>query len=345
MSDVFITGGSGFLGSLLVARLLKEGREIVSLDLAPSPIKHARLKSIVGDIRDRTLLDRELNARKFETVFHCAALLAHGAISSDELWSSNVEGTISLAEAVKAARIPVVVYTSSNCLWGTDFGRPVREDDPPQPIETYGKSKWEGEKILSHHREYFATITIRCPTIIDEGRVGLLSILFEFIREGRRVWVVGDGANKYQFVYAQDLIDAMVAASLNRRRSTFGIGSDDVKSLREIYQYVIQRSGSSSRIATLPRWPAVFAMKLAYYLGVSPLGPYHYKMIASNFQFDTSRIKAELNWRPTLSNHEMLLKSYCYYVQNRGEILNRKNASSHRRPARMGIIKFLKWLS
>ena len=59
------------------------------------------------------------------------------------MWSSNVGGTAVLAEAAAAAGISKIVYTSSNCLWGRSFDRPVTEDEPPAPVELYGESKWE----------------------------------------------------------------------------------------------------------------------------------------------------------------------------------------------------------
>jgi nucleoside-diphosphate-sugar epimerase len=311
----------------------------------PSPLAHPQLRTIIGDVRDRAFLAAEFQRNRFEVVFHCAAMLAHGTVSESEMWACNVTGTETLAQATKAARIPVLVYTSSNCLWGKEFPRPIREDDLPCPAELYGLSKWEGEKILLRFSDDFATVIIRCPTIIDEGRLGLLSILFEFIREGRRVWVVGDGSNRYQFIYAQDLIGGMLMGWHRGKEAVFGIGSDNVRSLAETYEYVINAVNSRSKITKVPRWPAITAMKLAHQLRLSPLGPYHYQMIASNFCFDTTKIKAELNWEPTLSNDEMLLRAYLYFISNLEDIQGRTTVSSHRKPADMGIIKLLKWLS
>jgi hypothetical protein len=68
-------------------------------------------------------------------------------------------------------------------------------------------------------------------------------------------------------------------------------------------------------------------------------------MIASDFTFDTSRIKHILRWQPTLSNHEMLLRAFHYYRANRAEIHLRDLVSAHRKPADMGIIRLLKWVS
>ncbi|MGC1305429.1 MAG: NAD(P)-dependent oxidoreductase [Caulobacteraceae bacterium] len=345
MSTFLVTGGAGFLGSLLIQRLLRDGHQVTNIDRVASAIQHHRMRSVVGDIRDRGLLDNLLSDTDHQAVFHCAALLAHGSYDKEDLWSSNVEGTRTLAEAVAAAGVRNVVYLSSNCLWGTSFSRPVRETDAPAPVELYGVSKWEGEKILSSYADRFTTATIRCPTIIDEGRLGLLSILFEFISEGRRVWVVGDGSNHYQFIYAGDLIEAMIAAVGLERPQIFGIGSDQVLSMRKTYEYVIANSGSRSKVGSLPQGPTIAAMKAAHLLRLSPLGPYHYRMIASDFMFDTSKIKAVLGWRPTLSNHEMLLRAFRYYKANRAEIYSRSSASAHHTPASPGVIRLLKWVS
>lgn len=345
MLTALVTGGAGFLGGLLLDRLLSAGFNCINIDLQPTPTLHSRLESIQGDIRNPKDLEAAFSRGRVDVVFHCAAILAHGCDDQRLLWTSNVDGTRNIAGFAERHGVRRVIFTSSNCLWGESAGRPVREDDEPRPVELYGRSKLEGERILEQYRHAFHVVIIRCPTILDAGRLGLLSILFEFIAENRKVWVVGRGDNRYQFIYAQDLIDAMLRCCDYEASATFGIGSDHVKTLREIYEYVIQRAGSRSRVACLPKSAAIAVMKAAHRLGVSPLGPYHYKMIAENFMFDTARIKRELGWAPTLTNEEMLFRAYEYYRQNEAEIRSRTNASAHRRPARMGIIRLLKWAS
>lgn len=345
MATVFVTGGSGFLGLLLIRRLLDNDHAVTNVDLLPCALRHPRLRSIEGDIRDRKLLNAAFASAAHEVVFHCAALLAHGSLSPQEVWNANVDGTRALADEVSAAGVRNVIYISSNCLWGHGFARPVREDDIPAPVELYGASKLEGERVLQTYAANFATTVLRCPTIMDEGRLGLLAILFEFIAEGRRVWVVGDGSSRYQFIYAQDLIAAMLLAWQAGRPGLFGIGSDDVGSMRETYEYVIARSGSASRIGMLPKGPTVLAMKAAHLMRISPLGPYHYRMIASDFVFDTTRIKSDLGWRPTLANRDMMLRAYLYYQANRADIAGRADVSAHRQVAKMGVIRALKWVS
>lgn len=345
MADILITGGAGFFGGILKRRLLAEGQACVSIDLQADEDHHPRLISIQGDIRSRAIVEQIFEQNSVRTVYHCAAILAHAGHAKDFLWSSNVDGTRVVAEAARKHKAERIVFTSSNCLWGRGFDHPIAEDQPPDPVELYGRSKAEGERILSEYAAEMATISVRCPTIIDAGRLGLLAILYEFIDEDRKVWVVGGGKNRYQFIYAQDLADACLRLLTYTSSDVFNIGSDSVKTMREVFQYVIDCAGSRSRITAVPERPAILAMKLAYHLGLSPLGPYHYKMIAENFLFDNRHTKERLAWSPTLTNEQMLFKSYEYYQANREAIASRQNVSDHRKPADMGIIRLLKWLS
>jgi nucleoside-diphosphate-sugar epimerase len=342
---VLVTGGAGFFGEVLKRRLLDEGFRCVSIDLQPDPQSHPRLRSVRGDIRNAALVARLFSEHRFEAVFHCAAILAHAVKDRDFLWGSNVEGTAVLAGAAATHHVPKLVFISSNCLWAQNFGRAVTEHDEPQPVEVYGRSKWEAEKVLRSHRNDFDAVILRSPTIVDSGRLGLLAILFDFIREGRRVWVVGRGDNRYQFVYAPDLADACVLALGTTGPACFNVGSDDVKPLHEVYEHVIRSAGTAARVTSLPKGLAVGAMRIASALKVSPLGPYHWRMIAEDFQFDTSRIKSELGWRPTRTNEQMLTEAYKSYERDYDEVHRRTDVSAHRQPARMGAIRVLKWLS
>lgn len=345
MPEVLITGGSGFFGGILKRQLLERGFSVTNLDLVRDPDEHPALTSVRGDIRDRALLDSLLASRRFAGVFHVAAMLAHGGVSKDVLWTCNVDGTRNLAEAARQHGVRKLIFTSSNCLWGHNLGHPVREDDRPAPVELYGRSKLAGEQLLAEYRGDLDVVTLRCPTIISSGRLGLLAILFEFIQEGRTVWVVGDGSNRYQFVYAPDLAEACMAALDYPGSDVFHVGSDNVQSLREVYEAVIRKAGTRSRVRSLPKRTTLAAMRLAHTLRLSELGPYHYRMIAEDFIFDTSKIKEKLGWRPTRSNAEMLSEAYEYYARSRQEIESRHDVSAHTRPASMGIIRLLKWLS
>ena len=124
----------------------------------------------------------------------------------------------------------------------------------------------------------------------------------------------------------------------------FNIGSDNVKSFNEVYKYVIDKASSKSRLIHFPKKLMTICMEICFKLGISPLGPYQYKMISANFVFDTTKIKEKLDFKPTLSNEEMLFKSYKYYHENRKEIEHRENVSAHNKNAKMGVIRLLKWM-
>jgi len=345
MAKYLVTGGAGFFGGILKNKLLADGAEVVSIDLVPDTTKHQALTSIHADIRNEQSMRSIFAAHQFDAVFHIAAMLAHGKMSHELLWTCNVDGTRVVAECARQAGLKKLVFTSSNCLWASNMGRPVREDDPPAPAELYGESKLEGERLLHQFEDELDVVILRCPTIIDSGRLGLLAILFEFIRENKTVWVVGSGANRYQFIYAGDLAQACIQSLEFSGSGTFHVGSDNVPSLRECYQAVIAEAGSRSRVRSLPKAPTLAAMRLAHVLKISPLGPYHYRMIAEDFTFDTSRIRQAMGWKPTVTNSEMLALAYRYYAQNREDIMARENVSAHSKAAEMGILRLLKWLS
>ena len=342
---ILITGGAGFFGSILKKELLKQGYFCVSVDIEKDDFQHENFVPILGDVRDKALLKKVFEKYKFDAIYHCAALLAHVKKDLKNLWSSNVDGTENIVNAAKKYNVNKIVFISTNCLWGQNFDEKVTEDEIPNPIEIYGKSKLAAEKILLSAKDCVNSVIFRCPTIMDEGRLGLLGILFEFIEENRKIWMVGDGKNRYQFVYAKDLAQSCIKALDYNKTDIFNIGSDDVKSFNEVYEYVIEKSGSKSKLVHMPKQFMEIGMQICYMLGISPLGPYQYKMICSNFIFDTTKIKRELGFTSTLKNEEMLLKAYEFYKNNKNTILNRKNVSAHNQVAKMGIIKLIKMFS
>lgn len=340
--NILITGGAGFFGSILKKELLKLGYFCVSIDIEPDNFQHENFVPIQGDVRDKNLLKDVFEKYNFDAIYHCAALLAHVKKDLKNLWSSNVDGTSNVVDFAEKYNVNKLVFISTNCLWGRGFDEKVKEDETPEPIEIYGKSKLEAEKILLRKKDKINSVIFRCPTIMDEGRLGLLGILFEFIDENRKILMVGDGENKYQFIYAKDLAQACIKALDYNKTDIFNIGSDDVKSFNEVYKYVIEKSNSKSKLLHMPKGFMELGMKICYALGISPLGPYQYKMICANFVFDTTKIKQLLDFKPTLKNEEMLLKAYEYYKNNKEEILHRKNVSAHNQVAKMGIIKLIK---
>jgi nucleoside-diphosphate-sugar epimerase len=346
METVLVTGGAGFFGRILKLKLLASGYRCVSFDLVRDDTQHENLVNITGDLRDQKLVEEVFAEYHFSAVQHCAAALAHGLrIDAKEIWECNVDATRNVAEACKRHLVRSLIFTSTNCLWASNPGHPIAEDEPPAPIEPYGCAKLEAENVLKTYAGDLDVVIIRCPTIIDSGRLGLLAILFEFIDDNKTVWLVGSGNNRYQFIYADDLASACIKAMGLGRSDVFHVGSDHVETLREVFEAVIKAAGSKSRTRSVPKGPAILAMKLANKMHLSPLGPYHYKMIAEDFIFDTAKIKKALDWSPSLRNSEMLVRAYQYYAAHRSEIESRTGVSAHSKGASMGAIRILKWIS
>jgi len=141
-----VTGGAGFFGGILERRLLDDGAEVVSVDLIPDAARHPALTSLQADIRDEAAMQSIFAAHRFDAVFHIAAMLAHGKMDRKLLWSSNVDGTGVIARCARQAGVRHLVFTSSNCLWASNLGHPVREDDPPAPERVFaGVTTWPPE--------------------------------------------------------------------------------------------------------------------------------------------------------------------------------------------------------
>src|SRR5690349_17678555 len=105
MGTVLITGGAGFFGGLLTRMLLEKGYRCISLDVQPHDYSGQNLVPLETDIRDRAALKSILEKYEPEAIFHCAAIMAHGREGHAFLWSSNVDGTRSMAELAKQAGI------------------------------------------------------------------------------------------------------------------------------------------------------------------------------------------------------------------------------------------------
>ncbi len=340
-----ITGGLGFFGSIMTQFLMEAGHEVLSIDWLEDNDSERRYKNARIDITNRdALIDCLRSFGPIDCIFHIAALLAHDKAHLSHLWASNVDGTTNIMEAARQLNIPKVVFISSNCVFSTGFAQPVDESQPPHPIEIYGKSKLAGENVILSYQDINATI-VRTPTIIAAGRLGLLTILFDFVREGRRLYLVGDGSNRYAFIAAQDLANACLLAAKSNNRGIYHIGSDNVPSMRELYEKLMIHAGKAPRLVTIPEGPTILALSLLNTLGLSPLGPYHYRMLAANFVFDNAKIKRELNWQPTQTNIEILCNAYQYYVDHLKEIQEAQGKSAHKSKAKAGILNLLRIIS
>jgi nucleoside-diphosphate-sugar epimerase len=340
-----VTGGMGFFGSILADYLVDQGHEVLSVDRLPEVDLTRRFKNAQLDITDGAQLTKVMKEfGHIDAVFHVAALLAHEKSTLDRLWASNVDGTRNVMQAARELGIRKVVFTSTNCVFSTGFTKPVDESTPTNPVEIYGRSKLAGEKVISEFADINSVI-IRCPTIMAAGRLGLLTILFDFVLEGRRLYLVGDGSNRYSFIAAQDLANACLLSAQSPCSGIYHVSSDNVPTMYELYSDLVHFAGKTPRILCIPKGPTMLALKLLNALSLSPLGPYHYRMLAANFVFDTTKIKNDMGWCPTRTNNEILREAYQYYVDHLSQINSSAGLSAHKSKAKAGILNVLRMIS
>jgi nucleoside-diphosphate-sugar epimerase len=342
-SRVLITGGSGYFGSLLRDRLLDRGEAVRVIDLADADDRPATVEFALGDIRDENRVREACDG--CEVIYHCVAQVP---LAKDRhlFESVNIQGTENLLKAALAAKARKVIYVSSSAVFGAPKSNPVTEQTPPAPAEAYGRAKFEGETLCARYGQLGLDVSIIRPrTIMGHGRLGIFQILFEWIRTGYNVPVLGHGDNTYQFVHADDLAEACILAAGRAGGATYNCGTDRFNTMREVLENLCAHAKTGSRVKSVPMAPAVAFMKLTSALGASPLGPYHSLMYGRSMYFDIAKAKTELGWQPRFSNNEMFVHSYDWYLENREKILASHGASHHRSAVKQGVLGLIKhWL-
>ena len=341
-SPAVVTGGSGYFGSLLLARLRAAGYACTSVDLNDAEDRPDAVRFVRADVRDAPAMARALSGA--QVVFHNVAQVP---LAKDRalFQSVNVEGTRVLLEAARGNGVRKVVHTSSSAVYGVPPANPVTEDTPAVPGEDYGRAKLDAERLCARYAAEGLDVSIVRPrTILGHGRLGIFQILFEWIRTGQNVPVLGAGHNVYQFVHADDLAQACLLAAERPGAESFNCGAERFGTMRAALEALCAHAGTGSRVRSVPMAPAVAAMKLTSALGISPLGAYHALMYGRSMYFDIAKAKRLLGWQPRYSNHEMLAESYDWYCAHRDEILRAAAGSPHRSAVRMGVLALARWV-
>ena len=331
-----VTGGSGYFGNLLVARLLERGDKVRVFDILDADDRPAAVEFIRGDIRDKQAVAKAVGGA--DSVHHNVAMVPL-AKDKEAFWSVNSNGTLNLLEACRSAGVGKVVYTSSSAVFGVPEQLPVDEYVTPRPAEAYGKAKLAGEEMCWRFADQGLDVSIIRPrTIMGHGRLGIMQILFDWVREGRNIPVFDGGHNKYQFVHADDLAAACILAAERPGPRAYNIGAERFGTMRETIEALIEHAGTASQVRSVPAAPAAAAMNLTSALNLSPLGAYHALMYGEDMYFDGTRAREELGWTPRYSNAEMFCESYDWYLEHRDAVLAQKNASHHRSAVKQGIL-------
>ena len=337
-----ISGGAGFLGLHLARRLLADGHDVRTLDVVP--LDDAELERSVrelrGDVRDTVRVGELVDGA--DVVVHAAAALPIQA-SRDSIRSINIGGTENVLRAAHQAGVGRVLFISSTAVYGVPEKHPIEEDDPLVGVGWYGESKIDAEALC--RVAAVETTIVRPKTFIGPERLGVFEILFDWIREGRRIYVLGKGHNRYQLLGVEDLVDAIVRAATvpEAARETFNVGATEFGTVRSDLQALIEHAGSTSRLRPVPAKPAEVALRALELLRLSPLAEWHYKTAHKDSFVDVTRAQRLLGWQPRLSNRDALIETYDWYLANRGRVGGA--GVTHRVPWNQQALGLLKRLS
>src|SRR5271156_302425 len=197
MSDVFVTGGSGFIGGRLIERLRADGHAVRALARSPAAAERIRARGgapVDGDLSDVAAM--RTGAEGAELAFHAAATLGDWGRRED-FERGNVQGTNNVLSACAEAGVRRVVHVGTEA--GLPAGKPLVNVDEPAPLRPdspalYSSTKARAEQaVLAANRDVFETVVVRPRFVWGVGDTTLLPVLAGMARSGRFAWIGGGG--------------------------------------------------------------------------------------------------------------------------------------------------------
>lgn len=327
---VLITGGTGFLGCHLARLFLRKNFSVTLYDLAPLDATDliGKVTVITGDIRDKKKITAAM--KNHDYVVHAAAALPIQQ-SRAIIFNVNVAGTKTVLDAALENAIKRFVFISTTAVYGIPKHLPETETSPLDPIGDYGESKIAGETLCKEYMQKGLAINIIRPkTFLGPERLGVFELWFEAIFTNKRIYILGNGNNKYQLLAVSDVANAIYKALTSKASNEiFNIGAKEFQTWRKDLGAVISHEKSKARITSLPVIPSQIILHILEILRLSPLAAWHYKTMPVPSFVSIKKAEKLLDWHPQKSNQELFLESYLWYKKHRMEVLH-KVGKTHR---------------
>jgi UDP-glucose 4-epimerase len=315
---VLVTGGAGYIGSVVASQLVGAGHETVVLDdfsrgYAGAVPEEARL--VRGNLLDAKLV-RETLAEGFEGVLHFAALSLVGeSVQEPELYyRNNVCGTLNLLEAMRESGADKLVFSSTAAVYGEPEDVPIRETAPALPTNPYGSSKLAVDRLIGAvaGARGLAATSLRYFNVAGaSGRLGenhhpethLIPLVLEAAAEGTSVKIFGtdyptrDGTAVRDYIHVEDLgrahLLALEAAEKGEHR-VYNLGNGAGFSVREVLEAARRVTGRNIEAVEAPRRA-----------GDPPA------LVAAS-----GRIRSDLGWKPEKPELEAMISDAWAWMQD-----------------------------
>ncbi len=342
MTRLAITGGAGFLGCHLCKILSNQYEEILLLDIAPfEPDEYpSNTTYLKVDVREKDRLEEALKGTDF--LIHAAGALP--LYREKEIFDTNIKGTRNTLEAARSHRIEKIIHISSTAVYGIPKKHPIEENDPLQGVGAYGQSKIEAEKVCQEYQKKGMCISVVRPkTFIGTGRLGVFQILYDWIKNGKRIPIIGKGRNRYQLLEVEDLVGAiqlLLLAPPEKANSIFNVGAREFGTVSEDLTSLCQFAGTGARVFPTPALPVKLFLALLDQLKISPLYPWVYKTADKDSYVSIEKISRIFGWAPKYSNAQALIKSYDWYGTHCNELS--ATGITHRTAWDQGALEVLK---
>jgi UDP-glucose 4-epimerase len=275
---VFVTGGAGYIGSVTSELLLDEGHEVTIFDNLSCGHRDAidpRATLIEGDLLDGQCVRAAMTSVKPDAVVHFAALALVGESMTDPMlyYRNNVRGGINLVDAMEAAGVGKIIFSSTCATYGVPSEVPIPESHPQNPINPYGDSKMLFEHILKwcHRIKGMQTVFLRyfnaCGATDKFGEdhqpeTHLIPLILQ-VPLGRRdkIMIFGDdydtpdGTCIRDYIHIVDLAQAHILALTNDCSGPFNLGNGSGYSVREVIEAARAVTGHPIPAELAPRRP------------------------------------------------------------------------------------------